>query len=205
MFQLPEVSEGPTRISVPGARALFLTEAAAAGPKEAFFVDREFAHLHPGDDSSLNICLPADLAAAAEDAGWGGPHILVASGRLPPTHVMVYAPRDAEELAVVIDLVEASWRLARGASKTDTESKGATHMTLTGFRHTGLTVTDLDRSEKWYAEVLGLRPLFRESEGSRSAVIMGLEGTSLMLGLVHFADGVNDGSVPFAQASITFA
>jgi catechol-2,3-dioxygenase len=66
-------------------------------------------------------------------------------------------------------------------------------MTLTGFRHAGLTVTDLERSEKWYAEVLGLRTLFRESEGSRSAVIMGLEGTSLMLGLVHFADGANDG------------
>lgn len=197
VFGLPEVSEGPTRISVPGARALLLSETAAAGPKEAFFVDREFAHLHPGDDSSLHICLPAELAAAAEDAGWAEPHILVASGRLPPTHVMVYAPRDAEELAVVIYLVEASWRFARGAYQPEPESMGATHMTLTGFRHAGLTVTDLDRSERWYAEVLGLRPLFRESEGTRSAVIMGLEGTSLMLGLVHFSDGANDGFSPF--------
>ncbi len=70
-------------------------------------------------------------------------------------------------------------------------------MTITGFRHAGLTVTDLERSEKWYAEVLGLRPLFRESAGSRSAVIMGLEGSAIMLGLVHFADGAHDGFSPF--------
>src|SRR6202165_5036980 len=35
VFALPRVSEGPTRISVPGARALLLARAAARGPAEA--------------------------------------------------------------------------------------------------------------------------------------------------------------------------
>lgn len=123
VFALPGVSEGPSRISVPGARALILDRAIAAGPKEAFFVDGEFAHIHPGGDSSLHLCLPPDLAAGAERAGWAEPHILVASGKLPPTHVMVYAPRDDHELETVIGLVEASWRFAAGVSETVPASK----------------------------------------------------------------------------------
>lgn len=68
---------------------------------------------------------------------------------------------------------------------------------ITGFRHIGLTVADLDRSAAWYAEVLGFRELFREAEGKRSAVVMGLPGASLIVGLVHFADGANDAFTPF--------
>jgi hypothetical protein len=123
VFALPGVIEGPSRISVPGARALILDRATAAGPNQAFFVDGEFAHIHPGGDSSLHLCLPADLAIGAEGAGWAEPHILVASGQLPPTHVMVYAPRDDHELGTVIGLVEASWRFATGLSQTAPPSK----------------------------------------------------------------------------------
>src|ERR1700682_3939320 len=72
VFALPGVSEGPTRISVPGARALLLDRATASGPAEAFFIGGEFAHLHPGEDHSLDVCLPPNLVAAAREAGWGG-------------------------------------------------------------------------------------------------------------------------------------
>jgi len=34
-------------------------------------------------------------------------------------------------------------------------------MSITGFRHVGLTVSDLGRSAAWYAEVLGFKELFR--------------------------------------------
>ncbi len=61
----------------------------------------------------------------------------------------------------------------------------------------GLTVTDLDRSTDWYTTVLGFKVLFRESAGQRTAVVMGLPGTRLALGLVHFADGANDRFSPF--------
>ena len=35
------------------------------------------------------------------------------------------------------------------------------NMSITGFRHVGLTVSDLGRSAAWYAEVLGFKELFR--------------------------------------------
>src|SRR3979411_2351946 len=62
-FELPGVVEGPTGVSVPGARALLLDRTSAGGPPEAFFVGGEFAHLHPNEDQSLHIAVPPDLAA----------------------------------------------------------------------------------------------------------------------------------------------
>jgi len=62
LWSLPDVEERPTVISVPGARALWLRDGVAAGPSEAFMMEREFAHLHPGHDQSLHATLPPDLA-----------------------------------------------------------------------------------------------------------------------------------------------
>jgi hypothetical protein len=62
LFSLPDVEERPTMISVPGARALWLRDDVPAGPPEAFMVEREFAHLHPGPDQSLHATLPPELA-----------------------------------------------------------------------------------------------------------------------------------------------
>ena len=198
VFSLPAVSEAPSGISVPGARALLLDRATAAGPAEAFFIGGEFAHIHPGADHSLHVCLPADLAAAACQAGWAEPHPLVASGALPPTLVMLYAPRDEHELEVVVMLVGDAHRFAIGqASEPASEKEDTKSMTISGFRHVGLTVTDLERSAAWYADVLGFTELFREVQGERAAIIMGMHGSGLVLGLVHFADGANDAFTPF--------
>src|ERR1700682_5279567 len=204
VFALPGVSEGPTRIPAPGARALLPDRATASGPAEAFFIGGEFAHLHPGQDHSLHVCLSPDLAAAACEAGWAEPHPLVASAALPPTVVLVYAPRDDHELNVVASLVEAAYRFATGqtvdpsvVAPSNQQQGGHRNMTITGFRHAGLTVTDLNRSVAWYADVLGFKELFRETRGQRTAVIMGMPTTSLVLGLNHSADGTNDAFTPF--------
>ena len=104
-------------MSVPGARALVLDATAARGPDTSFMVGREFAHLHPSPDESLHIVLPRDLAAAAIDAGWAEPHPLAARMHGPSIAVMVFAPRNDDEVAVVAGLVEASYRGAIGADE----------------------------------------------------------------------------------------
>ena len=63
---------------------------------------------------------------------------------------------------------------------------------ITAVRHIALTVTDLERSAAWYAEVLGFTELFRESNAARSAVIMRIPGADVIVGLVRFADGGDD-------------
>jgi len=112
LFSLRGVEERPSAISVPGARALWLTDA-AGGPPEAFLVGREFAHLHPPPDESLHAMLPPALATEAISAGWAELHPVARLGLIPSTAVMVYAPRDQQELEVVERLIEASYDFAR--------------------------------------------------------------------------------------------
>jgi Family of unknown function (DUF5519) len=114
-FALPGVVEVPSRISVPGARALVLAPGEPAGPPEAFLIEREFAHLHPDPDRSLHAMLPLETATEAVEAGWAEPHPVALRGLIPPTAVMLYAPRDAAELEVIERLVRASHAFARPA------------------------------------------------------------------------------------------
>lgn len=116
MRALPDVDEGPSLISVPGARALFLRPTAAGGPDEAFMTGREFVHLHPASDGSLHMALPPARVTEAVAAGWGELHPLAASGRVPPTVLLVYGPRNAAELETVWELVQASHRFACGTA-----------------------------------------------------------------------------------------
>jgi Family of unknown function (DUF5519) len=113
VFALPGVVEEPSRISVPGARALVLAPGEPLGPPEAFLIDREFAHLHPAPDHSLHAMLPTETVAEAVAAGWAEPHPVALRGLIPPTAVMLYAPRDEAELEVIEGLVRASHAFAR--------------------------------------------------------------------------------------------
>jgi luciferase-like monooxygenase len=115
VFALPGVTEQPSRISVPGARALVLAPEEAIGPPEAFLIDREFAHLHPAPDYSLHAMLPTETVTEAVAAGWAEPHPVALRGLIPPTAVMLYAPRDEAELDVIEALVRASHAFARPA------------------------------------------------------------------------------------------
>lgn len=55
----------------------------------------------------------------------------------------------------------------------------------TGYHHLGLTVRDIDVSEKWYAEVFGLERAFVEPHhaGTGYAVVMNIPGSYIFLGL----------------------
>jgi hypothetical protein len=113
VFSLPGVVEEPSRISVPGARALVLAPGEPTGPPEAFLIDREFAHLHPTPDHSLHAMLPTGTVDEAVAAGWAEPHPVALRGLIPSTAVMLYAPRDEAELEVIESLVRASHAFAR--------------------------------------------------------------------------------------------
>ncbi len=113
---LEGVVAGPSIISVPGARALFLAEDRAAGPSAAFIREREFAHFHPDPDWSLHLALPDATADVAIERGWAELHLVSRTEQLPGSVVLVYAPRDAEEAEVVWTLLRASHAFAGAAA-----------------------------------------------------------------------------------------
>lgn len=104
---LPGVTVGESLVSVPGARAFHLDEAMARGPADAFQRGREFAHLHPVHDGSLHVALPQPVYDAVLANGWGEPHPV--SGTM-----IVWGPRDADELEIVWRIVKSSYDFARG-------------------------------------------------------------------------------------------
>ena len=111
----PIGEERPSAISVPGARALWLQEEHAAGPQEAFMIGREFAHIHPMPDGSLHAALPPEVAQEAIGKGWAEQHPVARMGYIPQNVVMIYAPRNAQEIEVVAGLVVEAYRYASGA------------------------------------------------------------------------------------------
>ena len=110
---LPGVAVGPSSVSVPGARAFHLP-ASSRHAREAFMIGREFAHLHPASDGSLHMVLPPDVVEDVIENGWAERHPLAGQHGLPANIVMVYGPRDEDELAAVEDLVRASHAFATG-------------------------------------------------------------------------------------------
>jgi phospholipase/carboxylesterase len=116
------VEVGPSRISVPGARALTLPTGSL--DERAFLVPKhaEFAHLHPAYDGSLHLALPSDLAADVATKGWGRPHMW-AGTRLAAGFTLIYGPRDHNELTTVHGIVAASHAYATTTTTTTTTTE----------------------------------------------------------------------------------
>jgi hypothetical protein len=100
-----------SRVAPAQCRALSLPDSLAGGPAEAFIDGHEFCHLHP--DGSIHLTLPVEAIEGVVAMGWAERHPLHKLG-LMKSLVMVYAPRDAAELDVVMRLVDSSSRFARG-------------------------------------------------------------------------------------------
>jgi phospholipase/carboxylesterase len=111
---LSGVSSTQSAISVPGARGFMVDP--SDGPLDAFLVPRvgEFAHLHPEHDGSLHVALPPAMASDAIEKGWAVAHPL-AGIRLTRGMVLLYGPRNREELGVVIALATNSHSYAAGS------------------------------------------------------------------------------------------
>jgi phospholipase/carboxylesterase len=110
MRALPYTYLADSLVSVTHARALFLADGIGDGPAGAFQDGREFAHLHPHHDGSLHLALPETVKDQVEESGWGVRH------PTQPTEILIYGPRDRDELDTVFNLVEASYRYALGTA-----------------------------------------------------------------------------------------
>jgi hypothetical protein len=108
---LPGVSVGPSGVSVPDARAFHLPMSARE-ERDAFMVGHEFAHLHPPHDGSLHLVLPPTEIDEVIENGWAERHPLAGRFGTPENIVMVYGPRDEDELHVIEELVRASHAFA---------------------------------------------------------------------------------------------
>ncbi len=69
---------------------------------------REFGHIHPQPTGgSLHLRLREGHATEVVEKGWGEHHPFALDGSMPNL-IMVYAPRDADDLNVVMTIVKAA-------------------------------------------------------------------------------------------------
>ena len=125
VIALSGVIEGPYRGSAPlGTRAFLLDPEYAEGPPQAFLIGKEFAHLHPDYDGSMHLTLPRNTSDEIVTRGWGEVHFDTGLfGRGTPIFVMVYGPRDEDELEVVWSIFRLSYEFARGGNEKERASR----------------------------------------------------------------------------------
>lgn len=108
VLTLPGVWSGASDACVSGSRAWRLLPSIGRAPPQMVLANSEFAHVHPPYDGSVHLMLPTSLASSAIAAGWGERTWASAA-------VLIYGPRDLDELAVIWQLVRSAYRNATGA------------------------------------------------------------------------------------------
>ena len=108
-----------TQFSLQGSQGWRLEADFAFGPADAFRTTEslEFGHLHQPTDGSMHMMLRTPFATAALEKGWGVLHPLSADRSGDNTeYVMIFGPRDEEELETIWIIVQSSYYYARGVS-----------------------------------------------------------------------------------------
>jgi Family of unknown function (DUF5519) len=113
---LDHVELGGSRRAPPGTVGLYMSPEHATNTERCFLLGHEFAHVHLEDDGSLHLILPEPLRTAAIEAGWAEPHPMAGLPTVSLDTVMLYAPRDAKEVATIAGLVRSSWANALRSS-----------------------------------------------------------------------------------------
>ncbi len=117
VFALPGTVEGHSQVSPASSRAVFLAGRLDERAPETSLAPGqrlEPVHLHGVHDTSLHLCLWPDRGAELIDAGWAEPHQYGDFG----TELLVYGPRNEEELALVLGFVAESLSFARGVTRS---------------------------------------------------------------------------------------
>ena len=108
----PNVIEHDTAISVKTSRALWLDEEISAAHDDAFMPtpgSREFCHLHK--DGSFHAVVDTPIEDEIIEKQWGVRHMYYDRG---VKEMLVYAPRNANELIVAKKIITESYRYASG-------------------------------------------------------------------------------------------
>jgi len=106
-------------MACPETRALWLPDDFAHGPREAFIDGHEFCHLHPSPEGSVHLTLPRTIRDHAVELGWAELHPSSEAQITPETLVMIYAPRNEDEVLSVLSLVTISYRFAQGSLRME--------------------------------------------------------------------------------------
>jgi hypothetical protein len=113
VFALADIEERPGTVAHPAERAIWLGDDVPVASSDAFLGNREIGHFHPWD-GSLHIVLSFELAEEAVAAGWAEVHPVALAGHAPKNRVMLYGPRDEDEVEVLFGLIAAAVRRAGG-------------------------------------------------------------------------------------------
>lgn len=111
-MQLNGVAEAHSSVSPAPSRALLLTGQATVSAPETSLSPREPlepVHIHGVTDTSTHLCLPVERANEVCELSWGEVHPFGDFG----TEIMVYGPRDEEEVEVILSIIEESLNFAR--------------------------------------------------------------------------------------------
>jgi hypothetical protein len=117
-LRIPYVRSKQSRMASPSSLALCLPDNVAEGPPDAFIDDHEFCFLHALPEASIHLTLPCSLRDRVIRLGWAEEHPAAKVGVMPPTLVMLYAPRDLGELEIAVDLIRTSCGFAQGTLRS---------------------------------------------------------------------------------------
>jgi hypothetical protein len=112
---LSDVSNPPTAISIR------FEENAATLDSATFISAREFARVLLGAPT-IYLALPLVCAHWAIVRGWAEPHYLSSFGLMPAGAVVVYTPKDREQLSVCYTLFHAAYHSALAINSCPAES-----------------------------------------------------------------------------------
>ena len=114
---LPNVLLWESPNSLPGAIGWILGESLDTDEKGNLIAGSEFGHQHRNEVGSMHLSLPAAASQIVLEKGWAvlHPFSTVIHGSRAVDYLLVYAPRDNEDLKIVWLIVQASYAFARGA------------------------------------------------------------------------------------------
>jgi hypothetical protein len=106
----PNAEKKPTMISIPTTEALFLKPGITPAHDDAFMPpegSREFGHLHK--DGSCHVVVSDEVVDEVLAKNWGVRHMFYTRGE-----ILVYAPRNEEEVEVYKSVFRECYKYASG-------------------------------------------------------------------------------------------